>query len=267
MKTRSTTNTFIAKKSLGQNFLINQGILAKIIAAGQVTSKDKVIEVGPGKGGLTEHLLKAGAHVIAVEKDNRLIEALQTKFDGENFSLLEKDILEVDPTEMGLEEGDYKIVANIPYYITSHFLRIIFEKWPRPKMVVVLVQKEVAQRIMSQPGDMSILALSVRFYGDPEVISYVSKGSFSPPPKVDSAILKITPKKNIDKKIEKRFFELIKAGFAGKRKKLISNLKNIGAIDPEQLERIFAHHDLDINIRAEDLSLNQWLELAREISF
>src|SRR3989338_3787377 len=260
------------KKSLGQNFLINQGILDKIIQAVEVEPEDIIIEVGPGTGNLTEKLAKKADQVIAIEKDRRLIELLKEKFKDSNIEIVEGDALEVDIgnlllSSISLAYGrkvNYKVVGNIPYYITSNLLRTIFEKWPKPKLIVLTVQKEVAKRIVAKPPDMNLLALSVQLYSSPEIIGYVSKGSFRPMPKVDSAIIKLTPHAT-QHAIEEteRFFKLIKAGFSGKRKQLMNNLvKNFG-IMRENLLKIFEKTGLEPDIRAENLSLNQWIELSK----
>src|SRR3990167_9618841 len=227
------------KKSLGQNFLINQRILDKIIQAVEVEPEDIIIEVGPGTGNLTEKLAKKADQVIAIEKDRRLIELLKEKFKDSNIEIVEGDALEVDIgnlllSSISLAYGrkvNYKVVGNIPYYITSNLLRSIFEKWPRPELIVLTVQKEVAKRIVVKPPDMNLLALSIQFYSDAEIISYVSKGSFRPIPKVDSAIIKLTPRDQPLLTDPKMFFKLIRAGFSGKRKQLVNNLaKNFGMI-------------------------------------
>src|SRR3989344_5100809 len=224
------------KKSLGQNFLINQGILDKIIQAVEVEPEDIIIEVGPGTGNLTEKLAKKADQVIAIEKDRRLIELLKEKFKDSNIEIVEGDALEVDIgnlllSSISLAYGrkvNYKVVGNIPYYITSNLLRTIFEKWPKPKLIVLTVQKEVAKRIVAKPPDMNLLALSVQFYSSPEIIGYISRGSFRPMPKVDSAIIKLTPRNNEHgamntadahcSLLTDHFFKLIRAGFSGKRK-------------------------------------------------
>lgn len=263
MKKKSTTKIF-AKKSLGQNFLINKGILAKIIAAGSPKAGDTVIEVGPGKGSLTESLVASGAKVIAIEKDHRLIEELTQEYKKKDVEIIESDILEINPHKLDIKEGHYKIIANIPYYITSHFIRDIFEKWPRPQLAVLMVQREVAQRMKAKAGDMNLLALSVQFYADIELVANVSKGSFSPPPSVDSAIVKLTPKKQIvPREIKDKFFKIIKAGFSQKRKILIGNLSKEFDMNQEEMIDLMKRIDAPLKIRAEELSLEQWLSLAQ----
>jgi 16S rRNA (adenine1518-N6/adenine1519-N6)-dimethyltransferase len=253
------------KKSLGQNFLINAGILEKIVSAAELSPDDTVLEIGPGTGNLTKLLFEKSSRVIAVEKDCRLIEDLKIKFPA--IKIVEEDALEFKPEEHGLKEGDYKIVANIPYYITSILLRTIFEKWPKPKLIVLTVQKEVAKRITAKPPDMSLLALSVQFYVEPKIVGYVSRGSFRPMPKVDSAIIKLTPRifeVEPPTEVQPRiFFKVAKAGFSGKRKQLINNLvKNSGMIREDTL-KIFETMGIEPDIRAENLSLNQWIELSK----
>ncbi len=262
------------KKSLGQNFLINQGILDKIVQAVEVGPEDIIIEVGPGTGNLTEKLAKRAGQVIAIEKDRRLIEPLKEKFKNSNVEIVEDDALKVNIGNLLLpsiskaygRKVNYKVVGNIPYYITSNLLRTIFEEWPKPKLIILTVQKEVAQRIVAKPPDMNLLALSVQFYAEPKIIGYVSRGSFRPMPKVDSAILRLSPKPEIlNPKQKGLFFELIKAGFSGKRKQLINNLsKNFGILRDDLL-KIFEEAGFDYDVRAENLSLNQWIELEKFI--
>ena len=250
------------KRSLGQNFLINQGILDKIVQAAEVGPKDTVVEVGPGTGNLTRKLSEKAKRVVAVEKDHRLIEELKEKFKNSNVEIIEEDILKLKAESLKLKVGEYKIVANIPFYITSHFLRTVFEEWPKPKLTVLTVQKEVAQRIVAKPPHMNLLALSVQFYSSPTITGYVSKGSFRPMPKVDSAIIKFIPKKDtsVNKDI---FFKLIKAGFAGKRRQLANNLgKNLG-LPKDKVIGILKELGLDEKIRAENLSIEKWVELSR----
>ncbi|MEK7603910.1 MAG: 16S rRNA (adenine(1518)-N(6)/adenine(1519)-N(6))-dimethyltransferase RsmA, partial [Patescibacteria group bacterium] len=213
---------FKAKKSLGQNFLINPGILDKIIAAAELDKNDTVIEIGPGTGVLTKKLAEQAGRIIAVEKDRRLIEGLKEKFKNASVEIIEGDILKLDVGEL-IENSPYKAVGNIPYYITSHLIKTIFEKWPAPEIIILTVQKEVAQRITAKPPRMNLLALSVQFYAEPKIVSFVSRGSFRPMPKVDSAIIKLAPLRQSrvgDHESKDKFFKLIKTAFAGKRKQL-----------------------------------------------
>lgn len=255
-----------AKKSLGQNFLINPGIVAKIIEAAELTPEDTVLEVGPGTGILTKGLVASGARVIAVEKDRRVIEDLNAEFSAAQIEIIEGDILEFKPAAHGLKTGEYKIVANLPYYITSHFLRIALEDWPRPKSLVLMVQKEVAQRMMAAPPNMNLLALSVQYFAQIEKIMDVSRGSFRPMPKVESSVIRLRPKPEIlDKNQAKEMFRLAGAAFAGKRKQLVNTLP--GALGKNRLEteEILWKINIDPTARPETLNLEDWLNLTKEL--
>ena len=294
-------NDIFAKKSLGQNFLNSDGALSAIILAGKVKKGDTVLEIGPGKGALTRELLKTGAKVLAIEKDDRLIPVLEELFAKEikkgQFTLIHGDVLEFDPTEYKLEEGSYKLIANIPYYITGELIRKFLSELPQPELMVILVQKEVAERIVSKDSKESILSISVKVYGEPKYIQTVKAGSFFPPPKVDSAILLIDKisKKNFEGSVkaqvfgklgrsdddgqrkfsagnfrvpknlrrdeptslspEQKFFQILRAGFAHKRKTLSSNIKTY--ISKEKLASL----GINEKERAERLSLSQWLKI------
>ncbi|MGB8815895.1 MAG: 16S rRNA (adenine(1518)-N(6)/adenine(1519)-N(6))-dimethyltransferase RsmA [Minisyncoccia bacterium] len=261
--------TIQAKKSLGQNFLKNDGVLQKIADTGDISASDIVLEVGPGEGALTEKLLEKGCKVIAVEKDHRLIEILKEKFSKEiknkKFELIEGDILSTPRTVLDI--GKYKIIANIPYYITGQFLRKFLETDYQPSEIIVMVQKEIADRIVANDGKESILSISVKVYGSPEIIMKVSRGSFQPSPNVDSAVLQIS---NISKKLftensieEEQFFEIIKLGFSSKRKMLLGNLKK--EFPNKNLQQIFIDCKISEKIRAEDLSLEKWMGLVTQL--
>jgi 16S rRNA (adenine1518-N6/adenine1519-N6)-dimethyltransferase len=257
-----------AKKSLGQNFLISQRIVESIVKAGDLVSTDTVIEIGPGKGVLTESLLKTGARVKAIEKDNRLIPILSEKFktqiENRTFELFHRDVLEILPNEfLDIAGGPYKVIANIPYYITGALLRNFLSLSLKPTLMVLMVQKEVAKRILARDGKESILSISVKVYATPEIVVNVSKGNFFPIPTVDSAVLKLSHLHNPfeNKDSENRFFEFVKAGFAQKRKKLISNLEAIET--KEILEKKFELLGITKNARAEELPLDTWLKLSK----
>ncbi len=259
-----------AKKSLGQNFLVNPGIVEKIISAAELTQKDTVLEIGPGTGVLTQALTKNAGRVVAIEKDHSLIESLGETFkDNKNVKIIEADALEFDPTSYKLHPTSYKIVANIPYYITSHLLRKIFSSWPLPTLIILMVQKEVAQRICAKPGDLNILALAVQYHATPSIVAPVSKGSFRPIPKVDSAILRLVPhekRKGESEKGKQMFFDVIRAGFSAKRKKTLSNL--IGAFPKQSavIKNYFEKHRISPNIRSQDIALEIWTGLALVLS-
>ncbi len=268
-----------AKKSLGQNFLSNPRVLDKIVEAAEITKNDTVLEIGPGTGNLTAKLAEKAGRVIAVEKDHRLIDLLKSNFDRfGNVEIVEADVLKLDITRTvltiqgrslyGKTPLQYKIVGNIPYYITSHLLRTIFESWPMPKLIVLTIQKEVAQRIMAKPPHMNLLALSVQLYSEPKIVGYISKGNFRPIPKVDSAILKLVSKaellkSGLNSSVTRQFFELVRLGFSSKRKKLISNLAQ--KFDKVILEKAFNQLGLKETSRAEELSLDDWLRLVKNL--
>jgi len=259
-----------AKKSLGQNFLNSPHAVQEIIDAGAITQNETVLEVGPGKGVLTRALLNAGAHVTAVEKDDRMIPLLKEKFAAEiaagKLTIIHADILEKKVADFGI--SSYKLIANIPYYITGELMRKFFEEDTQPERMVLMVQKEVAERIVARDAKESILSVSVKVYGTPKYIRTVKASAFIPAPNVDSAILLI---EHISKDFftqhsvsEKRFFELLKAGFAHKRKYLAKNLEDV--TDKETIVRAFAEAEIDTKARAEDLSVETWKKLVEEIS-
>ncbi len=260
-----------AKKSLGQHFLRSERALNKIIEAGKIQPGETVLEIGPGQGALTERLLAAGARVLAVEKDDELNAFLKNKFETEiktgQLVLVHGDILNFDPLSHKLGAQTYKLIANIPYNITGAILEKFLSENMQPKQLVLLVQDEVAKRIVAKDGKESILSLSVKAYGEPYYVDKVLAGSFAPAPQVNSAIISI---ENVSKKFfegksrpihEKEFFSLIKAGFRSKRKKLVSNLALV--VGREKAQKAFRELSLDENLRAEDLSLSGWQEIMR----
>lgn len=240
------------KKSLGQHFLRSSVYLNAVADAAEIKKGDTVLEVGPGEGTLTAVLLERGARVVAVEKDSRLIPVLNQKFAGKNFEVAEADALEFEPAFK-----NYKVVGNIPYYITGALLKKFLSGKVQPATLVFLIQKEVAERIARSKKE-SILSLSVKAYGEPKYIKTVPSGAFSPSPKVDSAILRvanISRKHFKNKAHEEKFFELVKKGFSSKRKFLKSNL---GKEYPNILKSV----GVSEKARAEDVTLEQWLKLA-----
>ncbi len=256
-----------AKKSLGQNFLKSEEALRAMISSGNVLNTDTIVEIGPGKGALTERLLAQGATVIAIEKDRDLLDILKDRFKDEvesnKLKIIYGDILEFDGAEYGLKEGEYKIIANIPYNITGSIIRKFLSETIQPKTMVLLVQKEVAMRIVARDNKESILSLSVKAYGDPKYVMKVGKRFFTPSPKVDSAIIAINniSKSNFqgDKKLEDKFFEVIRASFAHKRKVLRKNLEDVA--DADMIEDMFKELSIDAKARAEDLPFPTWLRI------
>jgi len=259
-----------AKKSLGQNFLSSEKILAEIVAAAALGKSDLVLEIGPGRGSLTKKLLSVAGEVVAVEKDNGLISFLKEKFREEiaegKLTLISGDILDISVASLGLSNSDYSIVANIPYYITGELLRRFLSAGKKPQQMVLLVQKEVARRIVASDKKESVLSLSVKAYGNPKYVKTIPARCFKPTPKVDSALLTI---KNISKYFfkdfsEQDFFKLIKAGFSHKRKKLIRNLEVL--FKKEKLDKAFETCGLEERARAEDLGLGDWASLLKTLN-
>ena len=256
-----------AKKSLGQHFLKSEKALSSIVDAGDINTNDIILEIGPGQGVLTEKLLVNSLQVIAVEKDDELFEFLKNKFAKEIFSgklnLIHKDILDFDLSK--LPTPNYKLVANIPYNITGAIFRKFLSASYQPELMVLLVQREVAKRIVANDKKESILSISVKVYGQPRYVEMVKAGSFVPRPKVDSAIIAI---ENISKTFfenfsEEKFFALLHAGFGSKRKKLSSNLATI--LPKERVLETFKNLEIDENTRAEDVGIETWKELATKL--
>ena len=258
--------THSPKKSLGQNFLKSQKALAEILHAGSVSVGDTILEIGPGKGALTEKLLSTGAHVVAIEKDQELVPYLQEKFaiDIEKglFTLIEGDILEFDILKCKHLSSNYKLIANIPYNITGAIIRMFLESKNQPTTMVLLVQKEVAVRIARDKKE-SILSLSVKAYGTPTYVSTVSKRYFNPAPKVDSAIIavqNINRNRFVSQTHEAEFFKLVKTAFAHKRKQLAGNLKE-GGYSTEWINATFSNNKIPEHVRAEDIHIQTWIDM------
>ena len=310
-----TREKFKHKKSLGQNFLKTESILDLIVEAGDIQVGDLVLEIGPGEGALTTKILnkinvinkKEGsdkkaeesavgngegkgdtnkAKLVCIEKDNRLIPILTEKFSREieegDLTLLEEDILKWNIDEY-VKEGrvgtKYKLIANIPYYITGAIMEQFLSAQNKPEIIVVMVQKEVADRVIAKDGKQSILALCTKYYGDSEIVKIVKPGNFNPPPKIDSAVLKIKLRSDILKNsnlnkiedknmieqsqiLEKTYLQIVKKGLAHKRKKLSGNLKDFDA--NYNWSELFIKLSIDINARGEDLNYEKFLELAKE---
>jgi len=264
LKNLLSTHKIFPLKKLGQNFLIDQRILKKIIESSQLTKEDIVLEVGPGIGNLTLALLKKGIKkLVTVEKDKRMVNFLKTILkDYQNVEIIEGDILErMDGIIEGLS-GDYKVIANIPYYLTSGLIRKFFEAKKKPKLMVLMVQKEVAQRICAKPPNMNLLAVSVQFFSRPKIVAFVSKKSFWPRPKVNSAILKLEIKTEKPKLKEDLFFKVVKIGFSHPRKQLLNNFAQKLKIDKEKIQNWLLENGIDFKKRAQELFLDEWIKLA-----
>ena len=258
-----------AKKSLGQNFLKSRSVVCSMVGASGVRAGGFVFEIGPGKGVLTAELLGRGVRVFAVEADIDLIPVLQERFEEEiktgQLELVHGDVRDYYGEEANIFEKGYRIVANIPYYITGEIIREFLSCRNQPSSLTLLVQKEVAHRIVANDKKESILSLSVKAYGTPKYIEKVPAKLFSPAPKVDSAILHIgNVSKDFFKDIkEKDFFKVVKTGFAQKRKKLLNNLSVLK--DKNAIKEVFKEFKLDENIRAEDVTLGAWEEIVKGI--
>ncbi len=256
------------KKSLGQHFLNSPKIIEDIAEAGKVNSNDLVVEIGPGEGILTSELLKRGSKVIAIEKDDRLIPFLHEKFSKEIASqklhVIHADVLNLDISKV--TPSPYKLIANIPYYITGQILRMFLETSSQPTHITLLVQKEVAERIVAKDGKESLLSLSVKVFGDPKYIRTVGRGAFSPQPNVDSAVLTIEniSQNHLSLVTSELFFKVIHAGFAHKRKQLLPNLSSL--YKKEEMVTAFQTCGIDMKARAEDLPLKTWLLLCNIIA-
>jgi 16S rRNA (adenine1518-N6/adenine1519-N6)-dimethyltransferase len=266
-----------ARKGLGQHFLVNSGVLKKIIRAADLTPSDLILEVGPGLGVLTRELVEQSGYVIAVELDPHMVDLLhKTLADHENYSIINKDVLQVEPLDLVCQEKghfppsitdpeSYKLVANLPYYITQPIIRHFCEARLKPRTMVIMVQKEVAKNITAAPGDLSILAVSVQFYGRPQIIDYVPARNFYPAPKVDSAIVKIDlyPQPPVAVTSESHFFKIVRAGFSAARKQVANSLAQ--GLDIPKAEVLFLMQKEGINPqkRAETLTLEEWARLEK----
>ena len=255
-------------KRLGQNFLVDQSALRKIVEIAAISLEDAVLEVGPGLGGLTSLLAAEARRVVAVELDGRLIPILkQVLSPFSNIQLVQGDILALNPLAL-IDAPSYKVVANIPYYITSALMRHLLEGDRRPTCLVLTVQREVAERICASPGELSLLALSVQVYGQPQVRAHIPAGAFYPPPKIDSAVIRVDmlPEPVIPTPLISPFFRLAKAGFSQKRKTLGNALAASLAWPKNKAEGLLLAAGIDPRRRAETLSLVEWGALTHQFA-
>jgi 16S rRNA (adenine1518-N6/adenine1519-N6)-dimethyltransferase len=253
------------EKSLGQNFLLDESALERIVETSGVTNLETVLEIGAGLGNLTRYLAMAARSVVAVELDEGLLPLLRHVLEPfPNIRIVQGDILALDPGQL-ISEGSYLVVANIPYYITSALIRHLLESRRPPSRLVLTIQKEVARRICAAPGDLSLLALSVQVYGAPHITAYIPAGAFYPPPKVDSAILRVDlyPTPHIPQPLLDSFFHLSKAGFSQKRKTLRNALSGGLAWSTARAGELLQTAQIDPFRRAETLSLDEWLRLTQ----
>ncbi len=251
------------QKGLGQNFLSDDGVLNKIVRAADIEPEDTVLEIGPGLGTLTTLLAEQAEKVIAVELDGNLVRALgEILAPYDNVQLIQGDILEVNLNELFTQPG-YLVVANIPYYITSALIRQLLEAQNTPKRIILTVQKEVAQRIVAEAGNLSLLALGVQVYGTPEISAGIPAGAFYPVPNVDSAVVRIEilpepliPRENLD-----LFFALSKAGFSQKRKTLQNSVSAGMGWAKDKTGELLTAAGIDPMRRAQTLSIEEWGKL------
>jgi 16S rRNA (adenine1518-N6/adenine1519-N6)-dimethyltransferase len=259
-----------ARKSLGQHFLIDGAVLGVIIEAAELSSKDAVIEVGPGLGILTRELARRAGNVIAIELDTKLASLLQRQLASlSNLRVVNTDILKVKPSQLLGDKSDYKVVANLPYYITSPVLRYFVEGSPKPSLMVMMVQKEVGEAIVARPGKMSLLAVSLQMYSKIKIISYVPAQSFYPQPKVDSVILRFDMLTEPAVKVAdiNSFFDVVKCGFSSPRKQIHNSLAYGLGIKASEVAPLLKQADIDPQRRAETLSLEEWARLYEVLGF
>lgn len=266
-----------ANKSLGQNFLINDEVIEKTVNAANITKNDLIIEIGPGLGTLTNLLLEKAKKVIAIELDNRMINILTERFTlYKNFEIIHQDVLKVDlkqiieteKRENGIEQ--VKIVANLPYYITTPIIMKLLEDKLDVESITVMVQKEVAERLAANPGEKlaGAITYSVNYYCETEKIVLVPNDSFIPAPEVESEVIKLILRKDIPVKIknEEKFFKLIKVSFMQRRKTFLNGISNSGLIEKQKLKNILDELEISENIRGENLSLEQFAEIANRMN-
>lgn len=276
------------KKSLGQNFLRDPKILKKIVDFAKLNPEDTVLEIGPGEGTLTSLLINQAGKVIAVEKDEALAKALREKFEQEikdgKLEVVEGDILELRAESLGLEGREvstskleplsYKLLGNIPYNITGAIFKKFLESENPPKSITFVIQREVAERILAKDNKESILSISIKAYGKPEFGGIIKAGSFYPAPKVDSGIVAVrdisplslrSSPLTLRGESEQKFFTILKAGFAHKRKLLIKNLQKLPLCKNKDLSAIFEKIGIDKKARAEDLGVNDWFDLTKDL--
>jgi 16S rRNA (adenine1518-N6/adenine1519-N6)-dimethyltransferase len=254
-----------ARKSLGQHFLVDREVLAKVIEAAGLTPEDVVIEVGPGLGVLTTELAAKACQVVAVELDDRLAAVLRQRLaSAENVTIVNGDILKLEPSALvGDDTKEYKAVANLPYYITSAVIRHFLEARLKPRLMVLMVQKEVAEAIVAEPGRMSLFSASVQFYGRPEIVGYVPASCFYPQPEVDSAILKVDvyPQPAVAVDDNDGFFQLVRAGFTASRKQIVNSLALGLGLPKAEVMLLLETAGIMCQRRAETLALEEWQRL------
>ncbi|MCA9868135.1 MAG: 16S rRNA (adenine(1518)-N(6)/adenine(1519)-N(6))-dimethyltransferase RsmA [Anaerolineae bacterium] len=260
------------KQSLGQNFLYDEGLLGRIVAAAELSPGDAVLEVGPGLGALTRQLAQVAGRVVAVELDDRLLPVLRYELSPfSHVAIVHADILSFDPAAWF--DAPFVVVANVPYYITGAILRHLLEGRPRPRRLVLTVQREVAERLAATPPKMSLLAVSVQYYGSVKVAGAVKAGAFWPRPEVDSAVIRVDVEERFlsreageqeSRGNEEAFFRVVRAGFSQKRKQLKNNLRRLGLSD-EVIAAALGEAGIDGRRRAETLTVEEWEQLTQRL--
>jgi 16S rRNA (adenine1518-N6/adenine1519-N6)-dimethyltransferase len=251
-------------KTFGQNFLLDEIVLQDMVDVAKVNDKDTVIEVGPGITNLTKFLLDKAGQVVAIEKDDQFISLLNSlKKKNKHFSYIKDDVLLVDLEELTKDFSDYKVVANIPYYVTGKIIQKFLAAKNKPQSMTMLMQKEVAQNLTAKPGNLNLLAISVQLHGEAKLVEVVPARSFFPAPKVDSAVVHIELYKKPKYKVEdeKFFYKVLKACFMGKRKQIHNTLTNNLGLDKKNVEDILQQCGIQPTTRPQQLSIAQWLDL------
>lgn len=257
-----------AKKSLGQHFLINALVIGQICEVADVKETDWVLEIGPGTGVLTDRLSERIEKLIAIELDHQLVERLQAHFiNSRHVSILEGNILDIDLKELleaaEFSEHAYKIIANLPYYITAPIIRTLLALPYPPESMTLMVQDAVADRLAARPGDMSILSVMAQYYAATEKIFFVPRTAFDPAPQVDSAVIRLVPHRRYDAEADRKVFRLVRIGFAARRKTLANNLAAGLALTKEIVEERLERLGLRTDIRAQSLSIEDWIHLTQ----
>ncbi len=260
---------FKFSKSLGQNFLIDQSVLEDIVQGADVSEEDFIIEIGPGVGTLTRELLKKAKAVCSIELDSDLIPILEEELkDFNNFNLIHKDALKVDFNEIIGEEKSVKLVANLPYYVTTPIIAKLLNEGYKFKSLTIMIQKEVAERINAKPDckEFGALSVLVQYYCDTHIVRKVSPASFVPRPKVESIVIRLDKlsEPRVKVKDENLFFKIVRESFNMRRKTLSNSIKNIG-LDKEKLNKAFAKSNIDPKRRGETLSIDEFAKLSDNI--
>jgi len=252
------------KKSLGQHWLKDRDVLAHIADEAGITKNDTVLEIGPGLGTLTSELLRRAKNVVAVELDEDLAQKLPGQFPGKDLTVVNQDILSFDVRTL---PESYVVVANVPYYITSKIIQLLTTAPNKPRTIVLLIQKEVAERLAAGPGNLSILAVSAQIFANVRLGDVVPAALFTPPPKVDSqvVILEMRDKPLVEPEFEKPFFRVVKSGFIAKRKKIRTSLSTNLQLSKPEVDELLQRYNISPDDRAQDLTIQNWIDISRDV--